>query len=142
MNKHDLAQVIWDICQSAYEYGSPWQIRDFESDLALAHSHYFFAGDDLPMAFLSIHHVLDEIEIINIATKKKGLGSELFEKLIEFAQSQQVKTIFLEVRASNLTAQNFYLKKGFKKIGQRKNYYHQPTENAVLMALKVGKENE
>lgn len=141
MSKDEVPQIVWDICQTAYEYGSPWQIRDFESDLALDHSHYFFAGNDLSEAFLSIHHVLDEIEITNIATKQKGLGSELLKKLIEFAESQQVKTIFLEVRESNLQAQNFYLKKGFEKIGQRKNYYHQPTENAVLMALKVGKEN-
>ena len=41
--------------------------------------------------------------------------------------------IFLEVRASNNAAQALYQKNGFNAIGHRKNYYHDPVEDAIIM---------
>jgi ribosomal-protein-alanine N-acetyltransferase len=41
------------------------------------------------------------------------------------------------VRESNISAQKLYEKHGFVQNGLRKNYYHNPTENAVLMAKEL-----
>ena len=39
----------------------------------------------------------------------------------------------LEVRASNAPAIALYRKHGFQAVGQRRNYYQKPDEDALLM---------
>ena len=41
----------------------------------------------------------------------------------------------LEVRESNAAARSLYAHFGFVKVGERKDFYTEPTENAVLMTL-------
>jgi ribosomal-protein-alanine N-acetyltransferase len=50
--------------------------------------------------------------------------------------ARQVKYYYLEVRDSNFGAQALYEKLGFRRVGLRKNYYHNPVEDAVVMALE------
>ncbi len=47
----------------------------------------------------------------------KGLGSQLLQKAIEFAKSNNIEIINLEVRSDNLRAIHVYEKFGFCKIG-------------------------
>lgn len=139
----ELARQFWEISQKAYTYDSPWTAEQFASDLAQAHSHYITEAAEI-VAFLGFHQVCDEIEITNIATavKGQGVGGKLMRRLIQYAKSQEMASIFLEVRASNHEARLFYEKFGFQVIGTRKKYYQHPTEDAVLMSLKVGKRHE
>ena len=44
-----------------------------------------------------------------------------------------VRDLYLEVRASNTPAISCYEKNAWETIGTRKNYYKNPTEDAVLM---------
>ena len=46
-----------------------------------------------------------------------------------------VNSFYLEVRKSNENAISLYQKNGFKICGERKNFYKNPTENALLMCL-------
>lgn len=82
-----------------------------------------------------------DADILNIGVIKKyrnlGIGGILFNKLCKFAMLKQVKTIWLEVRESNITAISFYEKEGFSKIQIRKNFYADPTDNAVLMKCDI-----
>ena len=39
----------------------------------------------------------------------------------------------LEVRATNLPAQALYTRHGFRAAGRRRNYYTDPTEDALVM---------
>ncbi|MFC4771242.1 ribosomal protein S18-alanine N-acetyltransferase [Enterococcus hermanniensis] len=135
----ELAQTFFEISQMAYQYGSPWTVKQFTSDLAQPHSHYLTEGSEI-CAFLSFQQVCDEIEITNVASvdKGQGYGRKLMGQLLQRAESQAVASIFLEVRASNQEARLFYEKFGFQEIGIRKNYYHHPQEHAILMSLKVG----
>ena len=48
-----------------------------------------------------------------------------------------VNKLLLDVRESNESAKAFYKKKGFVLDGVRKNYYINPTENAILMSLEL-----
>jgi len=43
------------------------------------------------------------------------------------------KEIFLEVRKSNQRAQAFYKKEKMAVIAERKSYYHNPVEDAIIM---------
>lgn len=89
--------------------------------------------------YLIILDSIDVYEILAIATIKKyrnkGIAQELLDKI-------KTKDIFLEVRESNQTAINFYKKNNFKEISIRKNYYSEPTENAIIMKLEVNVNNE
>ena len=62
--------------------------------------------------------------------------TELTE-LIKEAQKQGIRKIFLEVRRSNQGAQHLYHKCGFEKVGERKNFYRFPQEDAILMAYEM-----
>ena len=48
-----------------------------------------------------------------------------------------MRAVHLEVRQSNIPAVALYERFGFSVDGIRKNYYKNPTENAVLMTLSV-----
>ena len=89
--------------------------------------------------YLIILDSIDVYEILAIATIEKyrnnGIAQELLDKI-------KTKDIFLEVRESNQTAINFYKKNNFKEISIRKNYYSEPTENAIIMKLEVNVNNE
>ena len=46
--------------------------------------------------------------------RKKGLGTKIIKKMIEFAKSRRVKKIALDVNPTNHIAQKLYEKLGFK----------------------------
>lgn len=48
-------------------------------------------------------------------------------------QEKQPGFLTLEVRQSNENAIRLYSNAGFVKVGERKNYYSEPAENAILM---------
>ena len=94
------------------------------------------------VAFAICQFVLDEATLFNIAVdpayQGKGYSKQLLQALIAQLQQKQISTLWLEVRASNSTAQKLYSSLGFNEVTVRKNYY--PTqdggrENAVVMAL-------
>ena len=91
--------------------------------------------------FLILSTVLDEAEIIEVAVsenlRKKGIASELMREIFDWCQKNGIIRIFLEVRESNLPARECYKKFGFSEDGQRKNYYRDPVEDAVLMSGKI-----
>lgn len=68
--------------------------------------------------------------------RKKGIATNLINRLIEFVKDSGRDKIFLEVRLSNRNAINLYTKLGFKTYAQRKNYY-EGTEDAICMVLSV-----
>ena len=100
---------------------------------------YVYLIDDKVCGYLMILDSIDVYEILAIATiekyRNKGIAQELLDKI-------RIKNIFLEVRESNKVAINFYKKNNFKEISIRKNYYSEPTENAIIMKLEVNVNNE
>ena len=75
----------------------------------------------------------DERELLNLAVspdfRRKGVGRALLSAVLNgFSGS-----VFLEVRASNTTAQEFYKSLNFKVISVRDNYYQYPPEAAIVM---------
>lgn len=83
----------------------------------------------------------NEGEILNIAVRAKfqnqGIGNLLLREVIDFLRSNRIESIWLEVRKSNFTAQGFYRRNGFVQCGERKKFYTNPTEDALLMKLNL-----
>lgn len=63
----------------------------------------------------------------------KGVGQHLFDYILERLKKHKTEEIWLEVRVSNIRAIGFYRKNGFLKTGTRKNYYTNPTEDALIL---------
>ena len=82
-----------------------------------------------------------EADIVNIGIKSKyrkaGIGRQMLETFLEKAKRQHIKKVWLEVRKSNSIALKFYLANGFVKTGERRNFYANPPEDAVIMCLKL-----
>ncbi|AOZ72262.1 ribosomal-protein-alanine N-acetyltransferase [Boudabousia tangfeifanii] len=83
----------------------------------------------------------DSIEIMTVGVietaRGKGLGRTLTMALLRAGKAAGVEMAFLEVRESNEIAASLYRSLGFEEIDRRKRYYHQPTEDAVIMACKL-----
>ncbi len=78
-----------------------------------------------------------ELDLLNFGVldnyRRCGVGSRLWERFLKYAAANSVESIWLEVRASNTVAIEFYQKKGFETVQVRKNFYTSPPENALLM---------
>jgi ribosomal-protein-alanine N-acetyltransferase len=69
---------------------------------------------------------------VDIEHRKMGVGTALALNMLERFRSKGVKTVRLEVRKSNMTARNFYLKLGFKER-EEIPYYYEDGESAIVM---------
>lgn len=91
--------------------------------------------------FIIGRQVEDEAEILNLAVspadRRKGNGGALLKAALDEFRARQVSHVFLEVRESNATGIAFYEKNGFSKRDNRRNYYHDPIESAIVMEKKL-----
>jgi ribosomal-protein-alanine acetyltransferase len=82
-----------------------------------------------------------ESEILNLAVapnrRRRGVGRQLMETALEGAVSAGARRVFLEVRESNGAARAFYSRLGFVEGGRRRNYYRQPSEDALLLSRNL-----
>ena len=120
-------------------YGlSPWNLEQIEADLKQANTEYFYLYDDQTLiGFLALQDLAGELEITQLAVKKAYQGQGLANQLMGFL-ADRPERLFLEVRVSNQVARALYEKHGFQPVGQRKNYYQNPVEDAILM-VREGK---
>lgn len=81
-------------------------------------------GDE--RAFLLTRTVLDETEILTLATHPDQQRHGHARALLEQLHAQRRGRVFLEVAADNLPAQRLYQSLGYTAAGQRKNYYRCP----------------
>ena len=83
----------------------------------------------------------DELHVNNVAShrdyRRIGIGKSLMEAAIDEARRRGVVQVILEVRASNEAAQLLYRDLGFGFVGRRRDYYRLPTEDALVMKLKL-----
>jgi ribosomal-protein-alanine N-acetyltransferase len=86
--------------------------------------------------------VAGESEILRIAVRpsfrRRGFGRKLMEYFLNVRKAKGDLTVFLEVRASNISAIALYESCGFRSYTVRRNYYKNPTEDAVMMNLYLG----
>ena len=92
------------------------------------------------MGYAGVLYVLDEGEITNIAVHPlftgKGVGFALMSAAQEYCRRAGVKSLHLEVRASNERAIALYRKCGFVRTGIRRGYYGDNGEDALLYSWK------
>lgn len=141
----ELIPLQMEMCEEVYELAKSripehWSLQGVKDILKYDNNIYYVVrllSTGKVIAFGGIMVIADEAELLNIAVEEEysrmGIADELMLQLIKVAKMQQTYRMLLEVRESNTAAQRLYQKHGFRKLGERKDYYSNPKENAFIM---------
>lgn len=120
-------------------FATPWPKDAFVTEIRenkLA-KYVVVEADGQVAGYGGIWLILNEGHITNIAVKKEfrglGIGNRIVEGLIYYCASKNIDSMTLEVRKSNIVAQNLYKKYGFVEYGVRPKYYSDNNEDAIIM---------
>ena len=125
-------------------YSHPWSRGNFLDTLTAGHqAQCLWAGDTLLGYFVAMPGY-QEVHLLNITVapefQRQGWARLMLDALALWARGHSAEWVWLEVRISNVRAQQVYLRRGFARVGQRKRYYpaaHGEREDAVVMSLRV-----
>ncbi|MEO1890492.1 MAG: ribosomal protein S18-alanine N-acetyltransferase [Candidatus Thioglobus sp.] len=122
-------------------YDSPWSQAKFTDSLNNPKTlSSLLIIDEQVLGYFVATYSPDSVDLLNICIhpehQHQGLGTQLFDYLIQQLQALSLNTIFIEVRASNKSALLFYQKLGFNVIDSRKKYYSNG-EDAKILRLQT-----
>jgi ribosomal-protein-alanine acetyltransferase len=138
--------------QSSCPELAPWSKRDYEAMaegstvgwVALKPAPAgMSATSDTPalVGFITARVAADEIEILNLGVdpneRRHGVAKALLKAAIAWGVENHARQAFLEVRASNSVAVQFYESFGFHAVGKRAKYYTSPVEDALQLAVQI-----
>ena len=120
-------------------FSDPWGEKEIFSYICSEGGMCYTATDDEGklLSYVVGRVIAPEGEIYRIATRqgyrRRGIAYRLLDYAAKTERGRGLECLFLEVRESNVAARNLYRAYGFRELGERKNYYKDPTENAVVM---------
>lgn len=128
-------------------FASPWSEKSLLEEIENPQAYFFVATiNDEIVGYMGTISVYGECSVTNIAVKEKergkGIASSLLHRAILNSIYMGDDFITLEVRKSNTPAISLYEKFGFVKMGERKNFYRQPTEDAFIYNKYLKGENQ
>jgi ribosomal-protein-alanine N-acetyltransferase len=139
LQSRDIDSVL--VIQTGCPQIAQWTAADYERAASGEMSGFLAEEDSAIAGFLVARSVGDEIEILNFAVstgcRRRKVGTKLITHAVEWSRSLRAKRIFLEVRASNRDAIEFYKQHGFRTFGRRARYYTSPTDDALLLILNL-----
>lgn len=121
-------------------FSEPWSENSLKEELTnkTARFYVLLSGEKL-LGYIGANNICGEVYITNVAVdeefRSKGYGRKLVDHLVKRAEEETALFVTLEVRESNEKAIRLYEKCGFKRAGERKNFYSKPTENALIYTL-------
>jgi [ribosomal protein S18]-alanine N-acetyltransferase len=130
-------------------FSDPWTFEAFSAALALPHLR-FFVAEDTPtggrggggserslVGYVVALVMADEGEIADVAVapaaRRRGIARHLLVRVMVELVQAGVRTLYLEVRESNVPAKALYASLGFEQVGRRRGYYQHPSEDALLL---------
>lgn len=127
-------------------FNLPWPERSYRYEItqnpnAMAWVALVSAADGRPVTagMIVVWLIVDEVHIGTIAVhpdyRRRGIGRQLVARALLACVHKGAKSAFLEVRRGNLAAQTLYQQMGFAVVGERRRYYHDNNEDALLMTL-------
>ncbi len=119
-------------------FSDPWSENSVASELENPLSCWLVALDGETVAgYVGSQTVLDETDMMNVAVhpdfRRQGVAQALILALTEELKKRGSHCLTLEVRASNDPARALYESLGFALAGTRRNYYHNPKEDALIL---------
>ena len=120
-------------------FSSPWSEQAIISSYEFNTTFFVAYLDKQIIGYGGVQSIANEGYITNIAVlpefRNIGVGKALFKRIIDFCTANQLSLLTLEVRKSNKTAIHLYETFGLRDVGIRKNFYTDPTEDAVIMTV-------
>lgn len=119
-------------------FSVPWSEDGLRSELTNETAHFLVASSESKvLGYIGVHEICGEAYITNVAVfpeyRRLGIGETLIDAATHGAKQRNCDFISLEVRISNVPAIELYKKEGYNIVGQRKNFYSNPTEDAYIM---------
>lgn len=120
----------------------PWSRAMFLTELANTRTSRLLVArvgtEQNPVAgYLGYRVVADEMHIVIVAVhpnwRRRGIARQLLEYAMSQARQESCCKATLEVRASNVGAQQLYFQLGFAPVGTRPAYYRRPAEDALIL---------
>jgi len=125
-------------------YPLPWTRGNFTDALKSGYQAQLLMADDTLLGYFVAMKGVDEVHLLNItvapAHQRQGWAHVMLDALAIWARGQGAQWLWLEVRQSNERAISVYERHGYRRVGQRKNYYpavHGQREDAVVMSLRL-----
>lgn len=122
--------------ESAYRY----ELSQNPASLCLVAEIGEIKGDHLVVGMVVVWIIMDEAHIATFAIhpsyRRLGIGSLLLLEALAGSADRGARRAMLEVRASNVVAQEMYQRFGFKVVYRRPRYYRDNNEDALLMNLE------
>ncbi|SDK38396.1 ribosomal protein S18-alanine N-acetyltransferase [Sediminibacillus albus] len=140
MRVEDIDQVMQ---VEAVSFGTPWTRDIFLNELNENPYAIYFVMEKagVVIGYCGLWVIIDEAQITNIAILPEYRGRKFGKALFHFVMNQAIALgagqLSLEVRVSNIPAQNMYKKFGLVPGGIRKNYYTDNYEDALVMWVKL-----
>ena len=137
MNSSDIEQVM-AVEEKAYPH--PWTPGIFRDCLRIGYTAWVMTLDENVIGYGIVMLSPGEAHILNICIdpdyQGRGLGRYLLTHLVDRSNRTDIDMILLEVRRSNVNAQQLYLSEGFHELGVRKAYYPADNgrEDAIILA--------
>ncbi|MBR5321638.1 MAG: ribosomal protein S18-alanine N-acetyltransferase [Clostridia bacterium] len=134
---------IKEIAQLEKEcFSEPWSEDSLKDELTNETARFYVLRDsENLLGYIGANNICGEVYITNVAVNEnargKGYGKILVNHLLKQSEFEKALFVTLEVRESNKNAIKLYEKCGFKKIGERKNFYSKPTENALIYTYYI-----
>lgn len=144
MEERDIPQVV---AIDRLSFANPWSTESYHYELASnGASHFWVLLAPAPEAerqvvgYAGFWLIVDEAHIGTIAVhplwRQRGLGEKLLVTLLRQARDLGAVLATLEVRPGNQAAQQLYRRYGFAEVGQRKRYYQDNGEDALLLTVR------
>jgi [ribosomal protein S18]-alanine N-acetyltransferase len=131
-------------------YGFPWSRANFIDSLAAGYRCELRTDDaGRVVAYTVAMTAADELHLLNItvAPERQGQGHALamMRRLIVQGRRDGLKSLWLEVRPSNLAARRLYARCGLREVGLRPGYYPAggaKREDALVMSRSIDPASE
>ncbi len=141
MRPEDMADVI---AVERASYSAGWPATAFERELTQNPMARYVtirkAGEQRIVGFAGLWLMVDEAHVVTVAVlpeeRRSGYGRVLVHGLLEVALRHEMSAATLEVRASNEPARALYRRYGFYEVGERKRYYSDNREDAIIMTTE------
>lgn len=135
------AEAIEDLEQICFS--QPWSYISIYYDIAENTKAVYLVAqiEEDVVGYAGLWKIGDEGHITNVAVapeqRRKSIGDMLVGALIEVTEEEGITSHTLEVRKSNIGAIRLYEKHGFTVEGERKAYYEDNGEDALIMWRKT-----
>lgn len=129
-------------------FSLPWPERSFRFELTdnPASRCWVAEIDGKLVGMIVVWLLVDEAHVATLAThpdfRRRGIATRLLSYALRNLIAEGARSSFLEVRVSNIVAQEMYRKLGYKESGRRPRYYKDNDEDAILMNLDSLKEKQ